>query len=104
MTKPSTPARLGSGELHQALVDADNATRLAGFVRSTGCDASEVSDDGKKVSWSRVFAAMRQRGYAVSEPVLPQAQRVAGFDTWLVTIGVAGAQATIAVFTPKESR
>lgn len=101
--KPFTaPARIGTGELHQALEDAKDHARLIAFAASVGCAISDVcTPDGKRLDMLRTLALMRQRGYTVGDPHRPQSQLRKGHTTWCVSITLpSGASCAMAFFTP----
>lgn len=83
-TQQTTPP--GTGELHQALEDASDATRLHAFCELVECSAEQASADGKRLSLLRVLDLMRGRGYGVTEPAKAPHQPRRNFTTWIVVV------------------
>lgn len=94
----------GTGALSHALEDARDLGRLNDFCRAHVCTPDQVSADGKRLAMLKVFALMRTRGYAVTDPVRPQQQLRKGFTTWTVDVTVpGGAAVSLAFCTPNTS-
>ena len=104
-TRPARTAPIGSGHLHGALEDARDRAKLQAFCHAIGCTAADASSDGVRVDMLRVFEVMRRRGYSVSEPTRPQAQRLKGATTWLsnVTLPAGGPSFVLGFCTPNTS-
>lgn len=95
----ATGARLGTGQLHQALAASDALAALQSFCRATGARPEEVSSDGTTLDVLRVFDAMRTRGYEVSKPHRPQHQPKKGFTAWWVHVRKSGAEFALGFYT-----
>lgn len=102
--RPSHALRLGTGELHQALEDARDLSRLHAFCSAHVCNSDDVSAEGLRLDPLKVFALMRSRGYQVAEPSRSPHQPRKGFTAWLVDIQLpAGPSVRLAFFTPNAS-
>jgi len=101
MPRPPQTTPIGTGELHQALEDARDLSRLHAFCSAHVCNSDEVSSEGLRLDPLKVFALMRTRGYQVSDPRPAQQQLCSGFTAWLVDIAVPGGHVVqLAFFTP----
>lgn len=96
--------RPGTGELTRALKDACGRDALSRFCSAHVCTPSEVSEDGKRLSFPRVLQLMRTRGYDVSSPTKPQHQPKArqGLTAWVVHIRIQRVKFDVGFYTPSH--
>jgi hypothetical protein len=86
-TRPKQAAApLGTGQLHQALEESQDRSKLKAFCAAVGCTAAEASSDGAHLDILRVLDVMRVRGYQVSAPIKPPHQPRRDLTTWLVDV------------------
>lgn len=81
-----TPAPIGTGQLHQALVVQRDLSKLQDFCAAVHCTHAEASSDGVHLDILRVLDLMRQRGYKASAPIKAQHQPRRDLTTWLVDV------------------
>lgn len=99
--KPAKAALPSSQTLHDTLASANDAAQLSRFASNTNCRTDELAGPDGRLGILQVFAAMRRRGYQVTEPKRPQAQPRPGFTAWLVTVTLPkGVKFDLAYHTP----
>lgn len=100
-----TPAPMGTGQLHQALVVQRDLSKLQDFCSAVRCTHAEASADGIHLDILRVLDLMRGRGYQASAPIKPSHQSRRDLTTWLVDITLPnnGPCLRLAFVTPNVS-
>ncbi|WP_208279301.1 hypothetical protein [Massilia oculi] len=97
-------AAVGTGELSQALHEANDRDALNRFCSAHVCTPADVSEDGVHMHLPSVLQLMRSRGYQVSEPTRSPHQPKRGLVAWIVRIQIKHVRFDLAFYTPAATK